>query len=154
MSGRMWKTLVGALAALFVATGARAQPPVWVVRDADSEMVIFGSVHVLPPGLDWKPPALSRAIAEADDIWFELPIDPASEAETARLAGQRGMLAADQSLFEMLKPNYAWAIQVPKDDTRIKAEVATVPSPAGTGSIKGTLVRPANAAGKLPAVLV
>ena len=27
------------------------------------------------------------------------------------------------ALFEMLKPNYAWAIQVPKDDSRIKAEV-------------------------------
>jgi len=58
------------------------------------------------------------------------------------------------ALFEMLKPNYALAIQVPKDDSRIKAETATVQSPQGTGSIKGYLVRPANASGKLPAVLV
>ena len=58
------------------------------------------------------------------------------------------------ALFEMLKPNYAWAIQVPKDDSRIKAESATVQSPQGNGSIKGYLVRPANAAGNLPAVLV
>jgi carboxymethylenebutenolidase len=59
-----------------------------------------------------------------------------------------------QALFEMLKPNYAWAIQVPKDDRRIKAETVTVPSPQGNGSIKSYLVRPANATGKLPAVLV
>jgi carboxymethylenebutenolidase len=58
------------------------------------------------------------------------------------------------ALFEMLKPNYAWAIQVPKDDARIKAESATVPSPEGNGSIKGYLVRPANATGKVAAVLV
>src|SRR5271157_2632388 len=58
------------------------------------------------------------------------------------------------ALFEMLKPNYAWAIQVPKDDNKIKAEFATVPSPQGNGSIKGYLVRPANATGKVPAVLV
>ncbi len=58
------------------------------------------------------------------------------------------------ALFEMLKPNYAWAIQVPKDDSRIKTESATVQSPQGNGSIKGYLVRPANAAGNLPAVLV
>jgi carboxymethylenebutenolidase len=57
------------------------------------------------------------------------------------------------ALFEMLKPNYAWAIQVPPDDKRIKAEYDTVPSPEGNGSIKGYLVRPANAT-KLPAVLV
>ena len=62
-----------------------------------------------------------------------------------------GLTAA--ALFEMLKPNYAWAIQVPPDDKRIKTEYDTVPSPQGNGSIKGYLVRPANAA-KLPAVLV
>ena len=44
-----------------------------------------------------------------------------------------GVTAA--ALLEMLKPNYAWAIQVPKDDSRIKAESATVPSPEGHGSI-------------------
>lgn len=62
-----------------------------------------------------------------------------------------GVTAA--ALFGMLKPNYAWAIQVAPDDKRIKAETATVPSPQGNGSIKGYLVRPANAA-KLPAVIV
>jgi carboxymethylenebutenolidase len=62
-----------------------------------------------------------------------------------------GVTAA--ALFQMLKPNYAWAVQVPPDDKRIKAETVTVPSPQGNGSIKGYLVRPASAA-KLPSVLV
>jgi len=58
------------------------------------------------------------------------------------------------ALFEMLRPNYAWAIQVPESDNRIKVEPATVPSPKGNGTIDGYMVRPANATGKLPAVLV
>ena len=58
------------------------------------------------------------------------------------------------ALFEMLRPNYAWAIQVPESDNRIKVEPATVPSPQGNGTINGYMVRPANATGKLPAVLV
>jgi carboxymethylenebutenolidase len=62
-----------------------------------------------------------------------------------------GVTAA--ALFRMLKPNFAWAIQVPPDDKRIKAEPATLPSPQGNGSIKGYLVRPANAT-KLPAIVV
>jgi carboxymethylenebutenolidase len=62
-----------------------------------------------------------------------------------------GVTAA--ALFQMLRPNYAWAIQVPPDDKRIKAERVSVPSPQGNGSIKGYLARPANAA-KLPAILV
>jgi carboxymethylenebutenolidase len=53
----------------------------------------------------------------------------------------------------MLKPNYGWAIQIQPDDKRIKSEAATVPSPQGNGSIKGYLVRSANAA-ELPAVIV
>ncbi len=57
-------------------------------------------------------------------------------------------------LFEMLRPNYAWGIQVQKNDSRIKAETVTVPSPQGYGSINGYLVRPADATGKLPGVLV
>jgi carboxymethylenebutenolidase len=61
-----------------------------------------------------------------------------------------GVTAA--ALFQMLKPNYAWALQVPPDDKRITAGYDTVPSPQGNGSIKGYLVRPANAS-KLPAVL-
>ena len=64
-------------------------------------------------------------------------------------AGELGASA----LFEMLKPNYSWAIQVPPDDSRIVAKRVDVPSPQGNGSIKGYLVRPAGTE-KLPAVLV
>ena len=62
-----------------------------------------------------------------------------------------GLTAA--TIFEMLKPNYAWAEQVPKDDKRIRTEYATVPSPQGNGSIKGYLVRPATGT-KWPSILV
>ena len=58
------------------------------------------------------------------------------------------------AIWESLRPNYAWAQQVPKDDNRIKTEYATVPSPQGNGSIRGYLARPAKVSGKLPGVLV
>jgi len=58
------------------------------------------------------------------------------------------------ALVEMLAPNYAWAIQVPEDDKRIRTETVRVPSPAGTGHIDCYLVRPAAAKGKLPAIIV
>ena len=62
-----------------------------------------------------------------------------------------GLTAA--AIFESLTPNYAWAQQVPADDKRIKVGYETVQSPAGNGSIKGYLARPAKN-GKRPAVLV
>ena len=57
------------------------------------------------------------------------------------------------AIFEGLRPNYAWAQQVPADDKRIKVGYETVQSPAGNGSIKGYLARPAQGK-KHPAVLV
>lgn len=96
--------LLALIAGLLTAGAAQARPPVWIVRDADSELVLFGSVHLLPPGLDWRPPPLAQAVANADDVWFELPIDASTETETAQLAAQLGMLAPDQSLFKLLPP--------------------------------------------------
>ena len=57
------------------------------------------------------------------------------------------------SIFESLRPNYAWAQQVPPDDKRIKVGYETVQSPEGNGSIKGYLARPSKN-GKHPVVLV
>jgi carboxymethylenebutenolidase len=61
--------------------------------------------------------------------------------------------ASAASLFQMLKPNYAWAIQVQPDDKRIRTETVVVPSPKGNGTISGYLARPAND-DRLPGVLV
>ena len=57
------------------------------------------------------------------------------------------------AIFESLKPNYAWAQQVKPDDKNIKVGYETLQSPAGNGSIKGYLARPAKS-GKRPVVLV
>lgn len=57
------------------------------------------------------------------------------------------------ALFEALKPNYALAQQVSKDDPGIKVSYETVESPQGNGSIKGYFARPA-AAGKHPGMIV
>jgi hypothetical protein len=107
MSGamaRIWKTLLGAAFALTFAGAAAAEPPVWIVKDKDSEIVLFGSIHILPTTLVWKPAVLDRALKAADDIWFELPVDPQTEAKTALLAQQLGVLPPEGSLFKLLSP--------------------------------------------------
>jgi carboxymethylenebutenolidase len=58
------------------------------------------------------------------------------------------------AIWESLRPNYAWAQQVPKDDKRLTVEYATVQSPAGNGTIRGYFARPVSPAGRLPGVLV
>lgn len=49
----------------------QSDPALWVVRDADSTVYLFGSFHLLPPELDWRTEPVDAALAEADTVWFE-----------------------------------------------------------------------------------
>ena len=57
------------------------------------------------------------------------------------------------ALFQMLRPNYAWAVQIKPDDPRIRTEMESVASPQGNGTIRGYLARPRNDE-RLAAILV
>jgi carboxymethylenebutenolidase len=86
------------------------------------------------------------------DRYVHGDIDRRDFLEGAKKYAVGGLTAT--AIWESIRPNYAWAQQVPKDDSRIKTDYATVPSPQGNGSIRGYLARPAKAGGKLPGVLV
>jgi carboxymethylenebutenolidase len=58
------------------------------------------------------------------------------------------------AMLESLKPNFAWAQQVAKDDKRIRTQYLEYDSPQGHGRMRGYFAQPADAKGKLPAVLV
>ena len=93
---------VAAALCLVLPAQAWAKPPVWVVRDADSTIVLFGSVHLLPRDVDWRPQALTDALAKADDLWFEAPMDDASRLEAGRVALEKGFLPKGESLSKLL----------------------------------------------------
>jgi len=79
-------------------------------------------------------------------------IDRREFLEKASKYAVGGMTAA--AMLEALRPNFVLGEQIPASDSRIKGEEATCPSPQGNGTVKGYLVRPAKASGKLPAILV
>jgi carboxymethylenebutenolidase len=57
-------------------------------------------------------------------------------------------------LLEQLSPKFAEAQVVRTDDARIASEYVEYDSPNGSGRMRGYFVRPENATGKLPAILV
>jgi carboxymethylenebutenolidase len=85
------------------------------------------------------------------DAYVHGAIDRRGFLDKARKYAVGGMTAA--MLLDALNPKFAEAQQVAPDDKRIKADRIEYPSPQGSGTLKGYLVRPA-AAGKLPAILV
>jgi uncharacterized protein YbaP (TraB family) len=105
---RLARGLLAALAlALAIPQAAVAKPPVWVVHAGTTTITLFGSIHLLPAGLDWRPPELDAALARTDEIWFELPIDAATNDEAAAQSIVRGALPKGRSLIAMMTPEQA-----------------------------------------------
>ena len=63
-----------------------------------------------------------------------------------------GMTAS--ALLDALNPRFAEAQQVARDDARLEASTVEFGSPRGSGKVRGYLVLPAKAQGKLPGILV
>jgi carboxymethylenebutenolidase len=99
-----------------------------------------------------KPTVPPEAI-DAYNEYIHGRIDRRSFMERVTKLAASAVAAA--AIVDQLMPNYAAAQQVNPTDPRLKTERVTIPSPQGTGSIKGYLVRPADAGTKkLPAILV
>jgi uncharacterized protein YbaP (TraB family) len=64
--------------------------PMWVIKDADSTIYLTGTVHLLPPDVDWRSPRVEKAIEEATEVWLEVPM-PTSQEEMLRQYGRMMM---------------------------------------------------------------
>ena len=65
-------------------------PALWVIRDADSTLYLFGTVHVLKPSTQWDSAKVNAAFESASDIWFEIS-NPDDQAAIVPLIQQHGI---------------------------------------------------------------
>lgn len=61
-----------------------ATPALWVVRDADTEIVLLGAIHVLPDSVEWRGGRVGGAIARADTLVLEVGDIADPQAQSAR----------------------------------------------------------------------
>jgi hypothetical protein len=72
------------------AAAADARPAMWKVSDADTTIYLFGTIHLLPQGLDWRSAALEQALAGADELVLEVE-DVGDPLAAARVMMKLGM---------------------------------------------------------------
>lgn len=87
-------------AARAVPQAAGGGPALWVIRDADSTLYLFGTVHVLRPTTAWGSARVDAAFAGADQVWFEIS-NPDDQAAIIPLIQQHG-LSPDRPLSSLL----------------------------------------------------
>ncbi|MGZ9115150.1 MAG: TraB/GumN family protein [Brevundimonas sp.] len=75
-------------------------PALWVIRDADSTLYLFGTVHVLRPTTAWGSAKVDAAFASAADIWFEIS-NPDDQTAILPLIQQHG-ISLDRPLSSLL----------------------------------------------------
>jgi len=92
-AGLVWMAGVGV---------ADAAPALWEVRDRDSVVYLFGSMHVLRPDVRWRTKAFDRAYAAADRVWFETRADLPPDQVKALV--DRYGVDPDRSLTQKLSP--------------------------------------------------
>lgn len=90
-----------ALLAMLCTAPLAAAPKAWVVRDADTEITLFGTIHALPKATEWLSPAVAARFDAADTLVLEaiLPDDPQA---LAPLIARIGMPPGLKPLAERL----------------------------------------------------
>lgn len=104
--------ILGMAAALLLALAPQAQarseaptevaprPALWVVRDADSTLYLFGTVHFLRPTTEWETPRVMAAFDEAERLVLEVA-DPNDQSAVMPLIQRYGM-SPDTPLSSLL----------------------------------------------------
>lgn len=64
-----------AAAGLLAAQPAAARPALWKLADADTTIYLFGTIHVLPPGLKWRDKGIDAAMGQAQSLTLEAVLD-------------------------------------------------------------------------------
>ena len=93
-------TLVaGAALAVSLAAAAPApqEPALWVVKDADSTVYLFGTVHLLKSATAWRTPKVEAALQQSQDVWVELAETGDEEASNRIVAELMPKLGLDMA---------------------------------------------------------
>jgi uncharacterized protein YbaP (TraB family) len=94
----------------------KAHPALWLVHSPAGSAYLFGSIHLLPPNIDWRSQSVKQALAAADAFVFEAPLGDDGKQQTAAFVRANGMLPADATLPSLLsgkaRDDYSAAIQM------------------------------------------
>ena len=79
-----------------------AHPALWTVHGPKGTAYLFGSIHILPPNVEWHTPQIKAALASADTFVFEIPLDDTTKASIQDFVRENAFLPASMSLPSLL----------------------------------------------------
>lgn len=118
---------------------AQSGPALWELSDSDTKIYLFGTIHMLPKGQQWRTPALERAIAESSELVTEVVIgdNPAGAAQAMmKLGTSPGLPPLIERVPEAKRPALARAMAASRIPAgaldRLETWVAAITLTAGS----------------------
>lgn len=87
-----------------VAKTAYVTPALWQVRDEDTTIYLFGTVHVLKPGTEWFKDGVKRAFDRSDELVLEI-VEPENPQAMAATMAHKGLASDGVKLSDRLTPD-------------------------------------------------
>jgi uncharacterized protein YbaP (TraB family) len=114
------RTILAACAVVAAFAGAaRAAPAMWRVTGGASETYLFGTLHALKPGAQWRTAAYDAAYAKAGTVWFEADLAAADPAAVGLILNRYGV-DPERGLSEKLAAADLAALQGEADMGRVE----------------------------------
>jgi len=79
-----------------------AHPALWTVHGSKGTVYLLGSIHVLPPQMQWHTPKIDKALDAADMFVFEIPMDDSQKTAIQDFVKQNGLLPTGMALPSLL----------------------------------------------------
>ena len=114
--------LLPVLALLGLAMPVQAEPAIWAVRDKDSTIWLFGSIHVLPVGMQWQTGLFNGILANADKVVFETDLRGDILEQIGAQAFVRGVYVDGSLLTDRLNDD---------EEARLRLAAETIGMPIG-----------------------
>jgi uncharacterized protein YbaP (TraB family) len=84
------KLALTGLSLFLVAAVAKAEPAMWVIKDADSTLYLIGTMHLLKHETEWNAERVKKTVHESTELWLEIA-DVDNQAALAPLMTKLGM---------------------------------------------------------------
>jgi uncharacterized protein YbaP (TraB family) len=67
-----WLLAAALIFVQFAAPSAKAEPAMWVIKDADSTIYLIGTMHLLKHDSEWNAEKVKKTVHESTELWLEV----------------------------------------------------------------------------------
>lgn len=113
------RALTALLASAVLGAPALGEPAMWTLKDSDTTIHLFGTIHLLPEDTDWKSARIEAALDASDSICFEVDVEGRA-TEALGLSFNHGIIKDGTRLTDKITDEQ-------EEDLRETAEFLGVP---------------------------